>query len=190
MKKLALRPLEFVRRKTAASRSFDRISNAATLRNDAEAQFQLGLYYLSGRDAVHYPSIGVKWLAKAAEQGHAQAQQNLSMIYLTGLRARGPAATWMAELQTMATGAAPAPVSANSALLYPEGLDVVADAAQAFKWAKLAAAQDLAQAQANLGMMFLRGVGCTQDFEQAHHWLQKAAVAGDAGGARGHGIQQ
>ena len=188
MSKPALRLASFVRRKTAASRSFDRISAAATLRQDADAQFQLGLYYLSGRDALHYPSIGVKWLTKAAEQGHAQAQHNLSMIYLTGLRARGPAATWMAELQTMTTGEKPASAVANSALLYPEGLDVTADAAQSFKWAKAAAAQDLAMAQANLGMMYLRGVGCPQDFKEAHVWLHKAAVAGDAGGALGLGI--
>jgi uncharacterized protein len=189
MSKTALRvATTFVRRKSAAARSFDRISNAATLRQDAEAQFQLGLYYLSGRDALHYPSIGVKWLTKAAEQGHAMAQHNLSMIYLTGLKARGPAATWMAELQTLSTGEKPAGAVANSALLYPEGLDVAADAAQAFKWAKAAAAQNLGVAQANLGMMYLRGVGCVQDFKEAHVWLHKAAVTGDAGGALGLGI--
>ena len=188
MRKLALRTAQFVRRKTAASRSFDRISAAATVHNEAEAQFQLGLHYLSGRDAIHYPSIGVKWLTKAAEQGYAPAQQNLSMIYLTGLRARGPAATWMAELQNMASDTAPSPAVANSALLYPEGLDVAADAALAFKWAKAAAEQNLSAAQANLGMMYLRGVGAPQDFAQAHLWLQKAAVAGDAGGALGLGI--
>jgi uncharacterized protein len=188
MRKLALRSVQFVRRKTAASRSFDRIIAAASTRNEADAQFQLGIHYLSGRDAIHYPSIGVKWLTKAADQGHAMAQHNLSMIYLTGLRARGPAATWMAELQSMATGEAPSPAVANSALLYPEGLDVPADAAQAFKWAKAAAAQDFAAAQANLGMMYLRGVGAAQDFKEAHLWLHKAAVAGDAGGALGLGI--
>ena len=78
--------------------------------------------------------------------------------------------------------------NANAALLYPEGLDVAADAGKAFTWAKAAAVQGLPAAQANLGMLYLRGVGCERDFAEAARWYRTAAEKGNDAAATALGL--
>ena len=153
-------------RKANGSLAFDKLFLSATS-GKAEAQYQLGLAYARGHETMHYPSVGLKWLSRAAEQGHAEAQHMVSLLYLNGARARGPAAAWMAEIASLSSQRNTLPPNANAVLLYPEGLDVQADASKAFAWAKAAAFQGLAVAQSNLGMLYLRGVGCERDFAEA-----------------------
>ncbi|MBM3518860.1 MAG: sel1 repeat family protein, partial [Alphaproteobacteria bacterium] len=49
------------------------------------------------------------------------------------------------------------------------------DDAEAARWYRLAAEQDLAQAQNNLGVMYEYGRGVPQDYVQAHKWYNLAA---------------
>ncbi|NRB24486.1 MAG: SEL1-like repeat protein [Shewanella sp.] len=49
-----------------------------------EAQFLLGLMYLSGRFVSQDHLQGVKWISAAAEQGHAKAQQTLADLSFEG----------------------------------------------------------------------------------------------------------
>ncbi len=49
---------------------------------DAEAQYQLGTVYLDGLGVEMDPSEALSWLQLSADQGHGQAQSNLT--YLTG----------------------------------------------------------------------------------------------------------
>ena len=51
---------------------------------EADAQYKLGLLYLTGNGAVQDFAEAAKWLKRAAEQGHALAQYELGLIYRTG----------------------------------------------------------------------------------------------------------
>lgn len=54
--------------------------------NNADAQYLLGSLYSSGGNGVAQDGKeAVKWLARAAEQGHHQAANTLGMMYVSGL---------------------------------------------------------------------------------------------------------
>jgi len=57
---------------------------AAEQRN-AEAQYNLGNYYLRGQGVPQNDSEAAKWYRLAAEQGHVKAQYNLGLCYGTGI---------------------------------------------------------------------------------------------------------
>lgn len=62
--------------------SFATFHNAARA-GDAEAQYQLGSWYMDG--ALQSDRVaGVAWIQKAAEQGHPSAQYVLGMAYWSG----------------------------------------------------------------------------------------------------------
>jgi hypothetical protein len=155
---------------------------AAAMRGDATSQYCLGEAYRLGEGAPHSPALAERWLRRAAEQGHAYAQHRLSVLYLHGAKSHAPAAVWVR--QALAQGGD----AANVALLYPEGIDVAPDPQEAFAWAKAAADQRLACAEASLGMFYLRGIGCEQDIAEAQRWFARAAAQGESGGALGLGI--
>ena len=50
-------------------------------RGTAEAQFQLGLLYDTGRGVRQNPTEAIRWYRAAADQGHAAAQNNLGLLY-------------------------------------------------------------------------------------------------------------
>ena len=50
----------------------------------AEAQYNLGLMYASGKGVTQDSKQAVKWYRKAAEQGYASAQFNLGNMYASG----------------------------------------------------------------------------------------------------------
>ncbi|QLE87905.1 sel1 repeat family protein [Shewanella sp. Scap07] len=51
---------------------------------DAEAEFLLGLMYLSGRFVTEDKPLGMQWMQRAAEQGHDKAQQTLADLTFEG----------------------------------------------------------------------------------------------------------
>ncbi|QFU24405.1 SEL1-like repeat protein [Shewanella eurypsychrophilus] len=51
---------------------------------EKEAQFLLGLMYLSGRFVDQDQYLGAKWISNAAEQGHPKAQQTLADLSFEG----------------------------------------------------------------------------------------------------------
>ena len=57
----------------------------AAEQGDAEAQFNLGVCYYTGKGMERDESEAVKWFRKAAEQGYANAQYNLGSCYRTGI---------------------------------------------------------------------------------------------------------
>ena len=50
----------------------------------ADAQFSLGMIFVTGRGGVKNEVEAAKWLRKAAEQGLADAQYNLGVAFTTG----------------------------------------------------------------------------------------------------------
>ena len=51
---------------------------------DSDAQYLLGLMYLSGRFVAMDATVGVQWMLAAAEQGHAKAQQTVADLSFEG----------------------------------------------------------------------------------------------------------
>ncbi|QYK04633.1 tetratricopeptide repeat protein [Shewanella zhangzhouensis] len=54
------------------------------VQDDADAQFLLGLMYVSGRYVDKSPELGLEWIGRAASQGHAKAQQTLADLRFEG----------------------------------------------------------------------------------------------------------
>jgi len=48
---------------------------------DAAAQNRLGLIYQNGEGVSQDDAEAIRWYLKAAEQGHADAQNNLGLMY-------------------------------------------------------------------------------------------------------------
>jgi len=87
----------------------------------------------------------VRWYRLAADQGHAEAQRYLGIMYRFGV----------------GLGAA--------------GRASAIDRGEAVRWFRLAADQGLASAQNDLGFMYGTGAGVPQDDVQAHMWANIAA---------------
>ena len=67
----------------AQTSDFEAIQRAAD-QGDAEAQFNLGWMYDTGKGVSQDYGEAVQWYRRAADQGHAQAQCNLGVMYYTG----------------------------------------------------------------------------------------------------------
>ena len=115
----------------------------------------------------------VKWYRKAAEQGNAEAQSNLGMMYYAGQgvpQDHAEAAKWY--LKAAEQGIASAQF--NLGLMYDKRQGVPQNFAEAVKWYRKAAEQGNAEAQYNLGMMYFAGLGVPKDYALAHLWFHLA----------------
>lgn len=120
----------------------------------APAQYRLGTcheFELLGCKTE--PQTALKWYAKAADQGFAEAELALSHWYLTGTPA--------------------------TALEDPEHLEehivIKPSEEDAFVWAKRAAMQGLPKAEHTLGYYYEEGIGVKADLGAALMWYRKAA---------------
>jgi len=109
-------------------------------------------------------------LVPLAEQGDADAQNNLGRLYVNGQGVPQDYAEYvkwcrLAAEQGLATA------QSNLGVSYDKGLGVPQDYAEAIKWYRLAAEQGHADAQSNLGVMYATGEGVAIDFVKAHFWF-------------------
>lgn len=107
--------------------------------NLPEAQSELGLLYLSGKLGEADPSAGISWLTRAAQNGLAQAQYNLAVLYERGAGGLPRNLENAGQLYTVAANQGHGPATLALARLYNEGLGVKADPAKAWAIATLAA---------------------------------------------------
>src|SRR5260221_6289640 len=143
---------------------------------DAEAQFQLGGFYETGRGVPQNFVDAVKWFKAAAEQGSVPAQDRLGEIYVTGRGAPG-SVTASAAAHLEAGGE-------DSALrrLFPQGLTVRQDFVEALGWNQKAADGGDVGAQVRLAYQFAAGRGAAKNYTQAERWFTAAAAAGAGAG--------
>ena len=99
----------------------------------------------------------------AADQGNAQAQCNLGLMYNHG---QGVAQDYSAAMKwyRMAAGQGNAQAQVNLGIMYHQGQGVAQDNSAAMKWYRMAADQGYAQAQRNLGIMYEKGQGVARDY--------------------------
>ena len=116
---------------------------------------------------------------RAAEQGNANAQNNLGRPLLPCLGVRQDyvqALLWYSK--AAARGLAEA--ENNLGVLYEKGLGVDKDYSRALALYTAAANQGARRAQYNLGMLYSAGRGVPLDYVSAYLWLGRSAAAGDA----------
>ena len=124
-------------------------------------------------------SEAVKWYRKAAEQGNAQAQNNLGVCYENG---EGVTQSYSEAVKWFRKAAEQGQVNAqhNLGWCYENGYGVSKSYYEAVKWYRKAAEQGNAYAQCNLGFCYEKGYGVSQSWSEAVKWYRKGAEQGDA----------
>lgn len=137
------------------------------------ADFEKGLVAYNSGD---YEAAFKEW-QPLAEQGNADAQFNLAIMYDNGwgvARDHRHAANWY--LRAAQQGYVQAQL--NLGVAYALGEGVPQDDHEAVKWYRKAAEQGNADAQHGLGLQYALGKGVAQDFLMSYVWLNLAAIQG------------
>ena len=106
--------------------------------------------------------LAVKEFRAAAQEGHADSQFNLGLMYEKGIgvgKDENEALTWYLKAALQGNAYA----QFNLAVLYENGRGSDVDFAEAHQWYRRAAAQGDGLAVGNLGMLYLRGQGVEKD---------------------------
>ena len=117
-------------------------------------------------------------LKVAAEQGDAEAQFNLGVMYDTGEgipKNPAEAVRWY----RMAAEQGDAKAQFYLGVMYHTGEGVPENDAEAVRWYRMAAEQGDADAQYNLGLMYDTGEGVPEAYVQAYAWYNIAAAQGN-----------
>ena len=180
--------------KNAEQSLLTRLENERQAREEAESALlaeennQRGGDYFLGRNGcpVDY-NKAAEYFRKAAEQGHATAQDNLGECYYYG---RGIGQDYEEAVKWYHKSAEQGYASAqnNLGVCYENGHGVGKDAEEAVKWYRKAAEQGYASAQNNLGLCYENGRGVGKDAEEAVKWYRKAAEQGDASAQHNLGV--
>jgi len=145
-----------------------------------ETWYQKGEDAYCGRERSQSDEDAVKWYRKAAEKGHAGAQNKLGTMYKEGrgiVQDEAKAVLWFRR----AAEQGDADAQCNLGVMYEHALGVMQDYQEAEKWYRKAADQGYARGQRNLGSWFYwYGNGVDQNYEEAFRWWHKAAEQGDA----------
>jgi len=139
---------------------------AAGLYNDAATAYVRGDF-----------QTALRILRPLAEQGDANAQFNLGVMYKRGdgvPQNTAEAAKWYEK----AAGQGYAPAQYNLASLYEKGLGVPPDYPKAAGLYRAAAEQGLAEAENNLCGMYRNGRGVSQNDAEAAKWCLRSAEHG------------
>ena len=114
-----------------------------------------------------------------ADQGNAQAQFNLGVMYDNGdgvLKDDKQAV----EFFRKAAEQGDAKAQLKLGFRYADGRGVLKDPKQAVKWYQKAADQDHSLAQNYLGWVYATGKGVLKDMTKAKFWIKKSYEGGDA----------
>ena len=152
-----------------------RFYQKAAMKNHQDAMINLHAYYSNhGSDAAaNY------WLRKIAEQGLAEAQNNLGNCLYKGSSCtvdKVEAVKWFKK----AAEQGHAEAQNHLAYCLDKGIGCAENKAEAFQWFRKAAEQGHAKAQYNLAYCLYEGSSCTVDKVEAVKWLKKAAEQGHA----------
>ncbi len=142
---------------------------------DAISQNSLGEIYDFGFYGVAKDyEEAARWYRKAAEQGADNAQNNLSILYFSGLGVKQDYVETVKWAQKAADQNNPQ-AQFNLGTCYQDGLGIEKSAVEAVKWYRKAAEQGYSDAQLNLGKCYSSGRGVVKDEVEAVKWYRKAA---------------
>jgi hypothetical protein len=141
---------------------------------NAEAQYELGAMYWTGRGVPKDYDEAVRWIRRSAEQGFPPAEHDLGISYRDGLgNAKDDAQAFEWNRKAAEQGFAPA--EHNLASRYMGGRGVPRDEAQAAEWFRKAADQGWTSSMGALGIMYAQGRGVSTNLVEAYKWLTLAA---------------
>lgn len=148
---------------------------------DANAQFDLGLFFQYGTFSDPDEELGFEWCLKAAKQGLARAQLAIADMYHYGWGVEidlGEALHWYQA----AAGQDQAEAMSALATMYDCGEGVESDPLMAEKWYLQAAERENITAQLALGHLYRLGItgSIEPDLSQSAKWFIRAAQQGDA----------
>lgn len=152
----------------------------AAEKGEAQAQYELGMLYMTGGGGTKDEVEAQRWLRKAADQGDARAQFQIGNMYWRawgGLpRNDKEAAVWFRKAAEQ--GNADGQWQLGELYEYGRG-GIRQNMAQAVSWYQKAAAQGQAQAEFALGDAYEHGKGgLRKDKGLAREWYQKSADQG------------
>src|SRR5262249_27432315 len=142
-----------------AARQFTRLARS----RDIEAQYRLGLLYAQNKGVLGNIGDAIVWYRRAAEQGHVEAQYQLSLAHFFGGHAHWDVPRWYDSAAEIDKSAA----DSNLELIFPNGIGVPQDYSEALRWSRAAAEQGHVEAMARTRTMYGCGMGCEADYAEA-----------------------
>ena len=111
---------------------------SAAAKNNASAQYNLGVLYDNGQGVVQDYAEAVRWYKLAAAQGYAKAQYDLGLMYQDG---QGVAQDYAEAVRWFKLAAAQSDAKAqyNLGFMYATGRGVLQNNVQAHMWFNIAA---------------------------------------------------
>lgn len=145
---------------------------------DAAAQYLVGGLYLIGKGVPQDPNEARKWLARSAQNGHAEAAMALGDMAARGFAGKqdpAQALVWYRRAAEQGVAAA----QNNLGIAMASGKGTSRDLKGALPWLERAARQGNAEAQFNLGhILDTGGAQVKADPDRALLWYAIAAKAG------------
>jgi len=139
-----------------------------------EAQFRLGIMYLSGRGVAPDQKMAVQWFRLAVEKHHVGASVALAQLYFDTAGAFYDPDTAINLLRDIA-GQGVIEAQRFLGQAYRKGGGVSQDFDEALRWFKLAAAKGDIESQEGLGELYRYGYGVAQSYPRAFMWMSLAA---------------
>lgn len=159
----------------AAPGSINELRTAA--KKDEQAQYQLGLACLYGRDTTRDEKEAFTWFKKAADKGYAPAEHMLAFCYSAGMGTKqNEPSAFKYYLNAAQHGVVDAQFKVGHC--YEKGLGVKVSAPEAVLWYQKAAEAGQMHAQCRLGDLYYSGSGVNSDYRVAAGWYAKAANQG------------
>lgn len=142
---------------------------------DAAAQFELGMNYRADEDESGQAQAA-DWLAKAAAQGHADAQNNLGRMYEHGQGGLPQDFGKAIELYRQAAVGGCVSANYNLGAMYRSGRGVSQDYQKAIQWFRTASRLGDADAWLALSQMHFNGEGVKVNYKESYLWAALAAT--------------
>src|SRR5579862_9765873 len=138
----------------------------------ADAKYQIGLLYLRGSGVPLSRMEATRWLERAANDGHVEAQTTLAALFVHGLANAGNSGHAELSADRLFAADDPSEPDFNAAL----------------HWARQAADAGSAKGQAMLAYILTGGPEAVRDLEAAHGWYERSAAAGCPEGCLGYAL--
>ena len=177
--------------KHVGAAKFARAVESATA-GSLDAVFNTGLFHEHGTGTDVSPSDALACFRRAADGGHALAQNKLGYVYEHGSLGVAADASAAAAWYRKAANGGCSEGMYNFAVARQRGAGVQCDAADALRWFRRAAEAGVANAQFNVAVSLLSGgagaEGSTDAAAEAVEWLTRAAQAGHVKAACNLGV--
>jgi TPR repeat protein len=155
---------------------------------DAEVQFGMGLRFAADPGLAQDYRQAAEWYHKAAEQNHSMAQFNLGVMYARGQgvnRDAAQSAMWFGKAANLGDAGAQYHLgdSCHRASIVQAPAEAAESRIEAYKWYRLAAAQDYrnsVMAWSNLTLNMSRADVAAGDQRVAEFEITKTAVSGQS----------